>query len=151
MPVIKAINEGYPTPDDLERVIDYLDRGGYLYGVGVCADWAFQQMMLVKELWHKMDGRQCRHMVVSFACHEDLTFDEAVAYGYQIAAYYSNRFQTVFALHLNSGHMHLHFLINSVSYVDGKKYSGGWGDYCQFKNYIQNLLPQWQVDIGELT
>lgn len=67
MPIVKVMNEGYPTPEDLERVLEYLGRGGYLYGVGVCADWAFAQMMQVKELWHKTDGRQCRHMVVSFA------------------------------------------------------------------------------------
>ena len=145
MPIIKAVNQGYPTPEDLDRVLEYLGRGGYLFGVGVCADVAFQQMMLVKELWHKTEGRQCRHIIVSFSNYEDLTIDEAVSYGYQIAAYYGCQFQTIFALHLNTDHMHLHFVINSVSYIDGKKYSGGWADYYQFVAYIQSLMPNWRV------
>ncbi len=131
--------------EDLKNLLDYVSKKGYFFGLGVCPDWAFSQMILVKNLWNKVDGRQCRHMVVSFASYEDVTFNEAVCYGAQIASYYANRYQIVYGLHLDTDNIHLHLVMNSVSYRDGKKYSGGLEDYCRFRDHVQGVIPNWNV------
>lgn len=145
MPIIKVVNEPYPTAEDLYRLLDYLKRGGELYGLGLDPEHACYQMCLVKQLWQKTDGRQCRHFIVSFSDSETIEIDEAVYYGYRIAGYYSGQYQIVFSLHLRTDHIHLHFVLNSVSHVNGKKYSGGLEDYLRFREYVQELMPQWRV------
>ncbi len=43
--------------------------------------------------------------------------------GWQIAAYYAHRYQIVFGVHENTENLHIHFVFNTVSFVDGLKYN----------------------------
>lgn len=147
MPVIKAVNESYPAPKDLYNLLCYIGKG-YVFGLGIDPAYCYEQMMLVKDLWHKTNGRQCRHFIVSFDNTEELSFDEAVKYGFEIAAYYSASYQIVFALHLDP-QFHLHFVMNSTSYVDGRKYSGSLEDYYKLRQHIKELNPSWQVSFTQ--
>lgn len=72
---------------------------------------------------------------------------EAMEYGYQICQYFGGRFQIVFGLHTNTEHVHLHFALNTVSFVDGIKFSAGLSDYWRLRNYIQSIMPQWHVEL----
>ncbi|MCD7855371.1 MAG: relaxase/mobilization nuclease domain-containing protein [Clostridiales bacterium] len=42
--------------------------------------------------------------------------------GRRIADYIGHRFQTIFAVHTNTENIHIHFIINPVSYRDGSLY-----------------------------
>ena len=106
---------------------------------------AFSQMLLTKQIWNKMEGRQIRHFIVAFALDEFLTPQEAKAYGYQIARYYADQYQIVFGLHYDTRNLHLHFAFNTVSYQNGRMYSGGRGDYYGLIHHIQSCMPQWTV------
>lgn len=143
MPALQIINESYPTTDDLQRLIYYVARNGHLYGLAINPQDAFRQMCHIKQIWHQTEGRQCRHFILSFGSHEPLTYQEVVNVGYQVASYYASRYQIVFAVHLDTGHVHLHFVCNSVSFVDGRKYSGGIEDYVALKNCALAAMPAW--------
>lgn len=116
-----------------------------MWGGAVDSEHAVEQMMLVKRIWNKTGGRQVRHFIVFFGFEEFLSPEECLAYGYQIAAYYADRFQIVFGIHYDAKNLHLHFAFNSVSYLDGKMYSGGYMDYLGLLNHIQVCMPQWRV------
>ena len=45
----------------------------------------------------------------------------------------------VVATHLNTGHYHNHFVVNSVSFLDGKKYVCTKADYLQMRNVSDRL------------
>ena len=148
MPRLTIMNKSYNDDEALPNVINYVLDSSLYGGVSVDPEHAVEQMLLVKQLWHKTAGRQVRHFFLSFADYEDVTIDEAMEYGYRIAEYYGDRYQIVFGLHLNTQHVHLHFAFNTVSYVDGKMYSEGYGGWVSFCNYVQTLFPNWEVTLA---
>ena len=98
-------------------------------------------MQLVKEYYHKTDKRMMRHIVVSF--EDDISPYNAYFLGWQIAAYYADRFQIVFGVHEDAGNIHIHLVFNTVSFVDGLKYSGGRSDLAAFKHYVNYVYDSY--------
>ena len=147
MPILKIKNDSYDGENALENVVNYVLQSDRYGGLAVDPEHAVFQMRLVKQLWSKTDGRQVRHMILSFSKDEVLANYEAMEYGYQICQYFGDRFQIVFALHTDTDHVHLHFVLNTVSFVDGIKFSAGLSDYWRLRNYIQSIMPQWHVEL----
>ena len=147
MPILKVKNHSYNGEEALENVVNYVLRSGRYGGLAVDPEYAVFQMQLVKQLWSKTDGRQVRHIILSFSEHEVLDYCDAMKYGYQICQYFGDRFQIVFGLHTDTDHIHLHFAINTVSFADGSKFSAGLPDYWKLRNYIQSIIPMWRVDL----
>lgn len=147
MPILKIKNDSYVGENALENVVNYVLQADRYGGLAVDPEHAVFQMRLVKQLWSKTDGRQVRHIILSFSKHEVLDYYDAMRYGYQICQYFGGHFQIVFGLHTNTEHVHLHFALNTVSFVDGSKFSAGPSDYWTLRNYVQSLMPQWKVDL----
>lgn len=148
MPRLIMLNKDYSDADALADVVDYVLRSGIVGGVAVDPEYAVEQMMLVKRLWYQTGGRQVRHFILSFADHEDLPIEDLLDSAYRVALYYGDRFQIVFGLHLDTTHVHLHFAMNTVNYLNGRKYSEGYVEWSQFCNYVQTIFPQWPVELS---
>lgn len=118
--------------DDLGNVLTYTTRAEkveYVTGINCLPEHAKQQMMLTKEAWNKTGGRLAYHGYQSFA-HGEVTPEQAHAVGLEFAQrMWGGRFQVVVATHTDQAHVHNHFVINSVSFVDGKKYVHTKKDY----------------------
>ena len=95
-----------------------------------------RQMETVKEVWHKTEGRQARHFVVSFAWGERISEAEAWRLAYWIALYYADRYQIVYAVHEDTENVHIHFVFNPVSFVDGRIYAEGKDDFSRLQAHI---------------
>lgn len=93
-------------------------------------------MVLVKEYYHKTSKRMMRHFIVSF--EKDISPYDAYILGYWIAAYYAGRFHIVFVVHEDTDNPHIHFVFNTVSFVDGLKYSEDISDLSRFKTYMND-------------
>ena len=146
MPILKIVEESYSNKDAMVNVINYICRGPFIGGLGVNPNCAALQMSLVKYVWYKTGGRQVRHFIVSFAGNESTDPDELMAYGYAIANYYYEKgFQVVFGVHTNTGHLHIHFAMNTVNFRNGYMYGDGWSDAGLLPKYIQDLMPRWAV------
>lgn len=135
---VKYIKEPYRGNQDILRLFRYIagecdskeERTRYRYGVGVSIkpDKAAMQMiklqMLYKKAAQKYGGKACRriyHYMVSFPLSMDdanCTYLTAV----EIADIFSNRYQVYYGVHEDTKYLHIHFAINAVSYVDGKKW-----------------------------
>ena len=59
---------------------------------------------------------------------------------FQISAYYSQQYQIIFSVHEDTDHWHIHFVMNTVSFVDGKMFSEGPYELAQFKDYVDALI-----------
>ena len=148
MPVLIMMNKPYNDGEALETVVHYVLRAGsgYCGGYGVDLNYPVQQMQQVKDLWGKDHGRRVRHFILSFKRSESIGYDQAMKLGFEICRYYAD-YQSVYGLHYDTGHLHLHFAVNTVSYRDGKMYAGGVSDWYSLRGYIQGLMPQWYVDL----
>lgn len=76
MAFVKMINEEYPEKGDLRSLVYYIFRpektehglvGGFNLLLGSC-EWIIQQMEIVKEVWHKTEGRQAGKAFCGFLC-----------------------------------------------------------------------------------
>ena len=131
--------------DGLKEVLAYTTQGyktnekEYITGINCDPKTSLKQMMNTKLSYNKMDGRLAFHAVQSFKPGE-VTPDECHALGVQLAQQmWGNRFEVVVSTHLDKEHLHNHFVVNSVSWVDGKKFTNSKKDYKNFKQISDQL------------
>ena len=103
--------------------------------------------METKRLFGQMDGRTCYHGYQSFRAGE-VDADTAHRIGVALAKeLWGDRFEVVVATHLNTDHYHNHFVINSVSRVDGKKFSNRKPDYARMREVSDRLCKEHQLSV----
>ena len=90
-------------------------------GWNCIAQSALSEMQLTKERFRKTDGRQYYHFVQSFAAADDLTPQEALAIGLELAQREFPDFEVLVATHIDTDILHSHLIVNSVSFRDGRK------------------------------
>ena len=105
-------------------------------------DNAYEVMVSTKRKWGKEDGVQGYHIIQSFKPGE-VTPEQAHTIGMEFAQkLFGDRYEAVVATHLNKHHYHNHIAINSVSFVDGKKYHSNQKSYFQMLRAESDRLCQ---------
>ena len=134
MGVIKVINKSTKDSKAMSNAIHYVLKDGktkeqYIVFIGPSCYSAktpediYQAWIIEKKIWYKNSGRLYAHYVISFHHDDEITPEQVLEVGCEIANNYFRGFQLLIAVHFDSknGHLHCHILINTVSYVDGKK------------------------------
>jgi len=137
--------------DDLHNELEYIgedyktEKKLYVTGINCEAQSAYEEMMMIKKHYKKEKGNIAFHSIQSFAADE-VTPDEAHEIGLQLAKeMWGDRFQVVVATHLNTKHIHNHFVINSVSFVDGKKYYDNRKNYAELRRLNDSLCKEHNI------
>lgn len=60
---------------------------------------------------------------------------------------WGGRFEVVVATHCNTGHYHNHFVINSVSWADGKKFYNSPADYARMREVSDRLCREYAISV----
>lgn len=125
-----ATTKIWPT-NRLDKALKYVmnsdktENGRWISTVNAINDapeQIYQDMMLTKRRFGKESGRQGYHMEQSFAPGE-VTPLQAHQIGVELAEQlYGEDFEVVVTTHVDKSHIHNHFVINSVSFLDGHKY-----------------------------
>lgn len=155
MPIFKAVDKpgksiktvtNYAAKDAKKEKDDTL-----FFGVN-CADnpaIAAYQMQQTKTYYAKLDGRQYKHYVLSFAAGE-ISKENAKTYAKELATQcFGERFEVAVGLHVNSagGKIHAHFIVNSVSFADGKKLHFSKQDLENFKHINDSIAKKYGLQI----
>ena len=137
---------GEESGSDIENVIGYaLDgektfSGRYVTALNCNATYAKEQFETIKKRFGKEDGILAFHAYQSFADYDDITPDMAHEIGVKLAEeLWGDRFQVIVATHLNTKCLHNHFVINSVSFADGKKYHDCRSAYRHMREVSDSL------------
>ena len=97
------------------------EREFFVEGINCNPITAREQFVSVKKAYGKEDGIQAYHGYLSFK-EQNITPEQAQKIGMEFASeVWGKRFQVVVTTHLNTKHLHCHFVINSVSFRDGKR------------------------------
>ena len=114
--------------DSIRQVMTYTtnpdktEKQFYTTGINCEIKDAVKQMQFVKTIYGKENGILAFHAYQSFN-EGEVTPEIAHEIGVKLAnEMRGDRFQVVVSTHLNTEHFHNHFVINSVSFKDGKKY-----------------------------
>lgn len=115
----------------------------------VSEETAAREFMQTKEFWDKLGGRQCFHGYQSFRENE-VDAETAHAIGVKLAKrLWGDRFQVVVATHCNTGHYHNHFVLNSVSFLDGRHFDNRPEDYRAMRELSDALCREYRLSVIE--
>ena len=168
-----ATTKIWPVHDSLKRLVDYASnpekteyndlrnalhyvRDGdktekflFVSGINCEAAKVYQQMMSIKKHFGKLDGNVAYHGYQSFKPGE-VTPDQCHSLGLQLAQeLWGDRYQILVTTHLDKGHLHNHILINSVSFVDGKKFNDNMKTYYQMREVSDRLCREQGLSVIE--
>lgn len=121
----------------------------YVTGIHCRPETARQEMLLVKKQFQKEGGIVAFHGYQSFAPGE-VTPQIAHEIGAKLAKQlWGDRFQVLVATHLDKAHIHNHFVLNSVSFVDGKKYNDCKQTYALLRDTSDRLCREYGLSVIE--
>ena len=138
----------------LGGIVSYVERDeatnikSLVYGIKCHKDTAVKDMMTVKRKYKKTDGVVAYHGYQSFA-EGEVTPDDAHKIGKALAKeLWGERYQVLVTTHLDKdSHIHNHFVINTVSYVDGKKYHRTKEDYYHMREVSDRLCKEYGLSV----
>lgn len=125
--------------EDLYAAIQYVenddktDQTMFVSGINCSKHNSYNEMIAVKRRFGERGKNIAYHGYQSFASGE-VTPKEAHEIGIETARQmWGAKYQVVVTTHLNTDNIHNHFVINSVSFVDGKKFRNGIGDRLELR------------------
>lgn len=155
--VEKTINENYDKKSyqELHNLSEYSDcdyaseKQYYVSALNCTPETAYQEMMITKKQWHKTGGIIGFHAFQSFA-EDEVTPSQAHLIGLKLAEeIWGDRFEVVVSTHINTKHIHNHFVINSVSFLDGKKYYDNRENYARIRQISDSLCMEYGLNVLE--
>lgn len=153
----KTINNDYGKKSyyNLHNINDYEDldfiteKQHYVSSLNCSVESAYEEMSITKRQYSKTQGILGFHAFQSFKENE-VTPEQAHAIGVKLAEeMWGDRFEVVISTHSNTKHIHNHFVINSVSFIDGKKYYDNRANYAALRNLSDLLCKEHNLSILE--
>ena len=122
----------------------------FVSGINCSPNTARDEMLAVKKRFGKKDGTVAYHGYQSFAPGE-ATPELAHEIGVKLATrLWGDRYQVIVATHLDKeNHLHNHFVLNTVSFVDGIKYHRTKKDYHDMQTVSDELCREYRLSVIE--
>ena len=153
----KTVNPDY-TDADLQAmgdVMKYAANGDkteqqfFVTGVNCDPATARDEMMITKAQYQDESKIVCYHGFQSFQQGE-VTPEQAHEIGVKLAQkMWGDRFQAIVATHLNTNCLHNHFVVNSVSYTDGKHYHDNKKNLRLLRQRSDELCREYALSVIE--
>lgn len=148
-----AVTKIWKVKERLDATIEYAVNGEkteeklYVSGINCMPDTAYQEMINTKKQFFKTTGIQCFHAVQSFV-EGEITPGQAHEIGIKLAEeLWGDKFQIVVTTHLNTNNLHNHFVLNSVSFLDGKRFCNTKKDYAIMRKISDRLCEEYGLNI----
>ncbi len=160
MAIIKVVKRSGKTVGALRAVLEYVGKKAeFSFGINCSNNYkqAFKEFLETKKFFDKEGGRQYRHYIQSFAPGE-IEKDKVLSLGIQWAEKVFKGYEVFIVTHTDKEHLHNHIIINSVNYIDGKKFQERKNEFKEkmlindevcFENGINNIVKP--REIGEIT
>ena len=134
---------------DENKTVSQNEKMCFVTGIYCDAENAYEEMMTVKNHFGKTGGNVAYHAYQSFPPGE-VTPELCHKIGVSLAKeLWGENFQVVVATHLDREHLHNHFLINSVSYRNGKKFNDDKRMYFRMREASDNLCREYGLSVIE--
>lgn len=139
---------------DFEDTLGYViepvktDNGRLVYGLNCDALKAEEEFLKVKRDFDNEGSIQAYHGYISFSPQDNITANDALTIGKKIAEeMWGERFQVAMAVHTNTDNLHMHFLVNSVSFIDGKKARDDEKNYRRLRAITDRICQEYGLSV----
>ncbi len=153
-----AANPEKTESQDLAQALHYAvnpdktevqERACFVTGVGCHADNAIAEMNAVKAHFGKTGGNVAYHCYQSFLPGE-VSAQQCHEIGVKLARQlWGEKYQVLVATHLDRNHLHNHMVINSVSFVDGRKFNDDYRAYYAMREASDLLCQAYNLSVIE--
>ena len=138
-----AIIEAISSKANLKRIINYVTQdkktnANLITGKDCLAESCLEEMVYVKNLYHKNNGKQYIHVIQAFDPRDNLSVEQVHNTGVKLANKFNN-FQVLVATHIDKNHLHNHLIVNSISFKNGHKIQMSKKDLQYLKDYSDKL------------
>lgn len=149
MAVIKIKN----IKTNLQAVLNYgkngekTEHGILVSSINCNVDTAYEEMALTKKFFHKEGKTLGYHIIQSFKGNE-VPSEKANQIGRKLAEeLWGDKYQVVICTHINKQNVHNHIILNSVSFIDGKKYHNSNAEIAFMKEASDRLCLNYGLSI----
>ena len=149
MAVIKIKN----IKTNLQAVLNYgkngekTEHGILVSSINCNVDTAYEEMALTKKFFHKEGKTLGYHIIQSFKGNE-VPSEKANQIGRKLAEeLWGDKYQVVICTHINKQNVHNHIILNSVSFIDGKKYHNSNAEIAFMKDASDRLCLNYGLSI----
>ena len=126
---------------------DKTEKQYYVSGINCNVETAYEEMKQVKKAFQKEHGIAAYHGYQSFK-EGEVTPDIAHKIGVALAnEMWGDKYQVIVTTHLNTKHIHNHFVVNSVSFIDGKKYNSCRKNTALFREINDRLCDEYGLSV----
>jgi hypothetical protein len=140
----------YAANQEKTQMEDGILLQNFVSGVNCLPATAREEMLAVKKRFGKEDGTVAYHGYQSFAPGEatpEIAHEIAVRLARQL---WGDKYQVLVATHLDKeNHLHSHFVINTVSFVDGIKFHRTEKDYYDMRRASDALCREYGLSVIE--
>lgn len=118
----------------------------FVTGINVTMESAAKQMMITASNARKQESDIVAwHAVQSFSPGE-VTPDQCHKIGVELAKkLWGDRFEVIVTTHLDRNHLHNHFVVNAVSFIDGKRYPASKATYREMQHASDELCREYSI------
>lgn len=152
MAVIKAVS----SKAGIGQALDYVTKeekteDKLVSGLHCEPDTVKDEMQATKELWGKTGGRTYKHFVQSYHEDEHITPEQAHRNAVELAKNTEawKGHEVLIATHIDRGHIHSHFIVNSVNYENGHKLQWSKADLQNLKDRCNEQSRQQGLHVPE--
>lgn len=152
---INSNGYGIDRFDSIRQVMTYAtnpdktEKQFYTTGINCEVKNSVKQMQLVKMIYGKENGILAFHAYQSFN-EGEVTPEIAHEIGVKLAnEIWGERFQVIVTTHLNTEHLHNHFVVNSVSFKDGLKYYSNHVNTAILRKTSDELCEEYGLNVLE--
>ena len=172
MSFIKCVNEPYNKKDDLRRMINYVCNKPnmvdfQIFGANILnTEYALRSMNAVKRRFNNRDGKQLYQIIIGVDPSKYAEFGtKKILARYvmnDVGTYIADMgYQNIAAIHakeridnrylgVQEENVHVHFIINSVSAIDGHKLTNIRKFLNQIKHFANNDSYLYGINIKEI-
>ena len=155
MAIVKSVKNSHSS---IKHILNYVTKNEKTIGKKLCSgfncsiDTVVTEMNMTKELYGKTGGRTYKHFVQSFAPDEKITAQQAHEIAKELveSCPLFSDYEVVYCTHVDKHHIHTHFVVNSVSFVDGHKFQMSKRDLVDMKILNNKLCLEHGFSICEL-
>ncbi len=155
MPIIHFINSKTQTAGGMKNVLAYVTRTEktqsedkqYVTSLNCNTATAYEEMIATKNAYRKNSGRMYYHLVQSFPKSDDTSPELAHRIAVELAEKAFGKYECVVATHIDREHIHSHFVFNSVSYEDSKKYHSNGNTVQELMNISDEICMKYGVAV----
>lgn len=152
--ILKIVPSTYENIDAIEKTITYVASHAIPNGCnGVGCSYepatAISDFYRVKDVFNKSDGRQVKHIIAAFMPSPEVS-ENIYTIAWNIGFFFGFRgYQCFYGIHEsiinNKIAYHIHFIVNTVNFHDGIRFTWSHDDKRTFLQYIESQFSSMKM------